>query len=68
MARPKKDPLAPVKPKTFEIAKLPIRPGRMVTVKFPLGGLTYAECEFVKRYLPLLIQDEADPDQLEHEL
>lgn len=54
MARPKKDPLAPKKPKVFDVAKLPLSPGRVVLFRYPLGGLTSDEIEFIKRYLALL--------------
>lgn len=58
MARPKKDPLVPAKPKVFDVAKLPLGPGRVLILKYPLGGFQYNEIEFVRKYLSLLQADQ----------
>lgn len=54
MGRPKKDPLAPPKVKMFDVAKLPLGPGRVCIIKYPVGGLGYDEIAFVTNYMKLL--------------
>lgn len=54
MARPRKDASALVKPKMFNVAKLPLGPDRVFVFRYPLGGLRYAEVQFVKNYINLL--------------
>jgi len=61
MGRPKNDPSAPKPPKMFNVAKLPLGPGRVIVIRYPLGGLQYGEIQFVKNYINLLQQaDQAD--------
>lgn len=65
MGRPRKDPSLPVKAKAFATVKLPVRPGRVVVIRYPIGGLTFDECRFVREYLPLLMEDGADQEELD---
>lgn len=65
MARPRKDPGAPVKPKAWEGVKLPVGPGRYVLVKYPVGGLTFTECQLLKSFLPVLLQVDADQEEFD---